>query len=122
MKIKTTKEWALFFDYLPLDELMVVVDRVEKQISLPLVFIDDNNIEKFCVIFDIDEESIHVRHIGGAYAWKWNWIEKACVLLCKMTYKNKITVLAQENFMKHAVNKLGFIKSEAEFQYEKVIG
>lgn len=119
MQIQTTKDWAMHFLHLPLFEVEEIHVRILNARSMPILF-SENGIPKFCVIFDSEIDSVHVRHIGGSFAWRWKWIEKAATLICKMTYKNKITVLAQEKFMIHAVNKLGFSRVNEE-EFEKVI-
>lgn len=120
MKIGIDRDYALFFDHLSQDEMIDTMNRINFDQSIPLTFFE-NNEKRFCVIFDIEKESIHVRHIGGNFAWRWKFIENAATILCTLTGKQKITVWAQENFMKYAVNRLGFLKNEKPHEFEKVV-
>lgn len=107
-----------FFPHLSGEELKIILEREKHQKSCCFKVFDENS--KFYVLLDIDKESVHVRHIGGSFAWRWGFIEHLCSLVAHELGLGKISVIADKDFMKHAVNKLGFEKSSGDM-YEKRI-
>lgn len=107
MKATRTIFSERFFSHLDENEKTIIRERIKRNQSLCFVFYEDVT-EKFCVVIDLDKESVHVRHIGGPFAWRWQYIENLCVIIAKAIKVKYITVMAQENFMIYAAKKLGF--------------
>lgn len=119
---KMTVEYVEFdkevFSHLSNDELNEIQNAVNNKTSLCFKFYDDKN--SFHVIIDVDAESVHVRRISGQFIFRWNYIYKLCCIIAKKLGLNKITVIADKNFMVFAVKKLGFYKVKNDY-YERII-
>lgn len=107
-----------YFEHLDGAELKEILNREKRQESFCFKIFDNEG--AFYVVLDIDAESVHVRHIGGAFAWKWAFIEHLCRAVANEMKLHKISVIADKDFMKHAVNKLGFENTQGDM-YEKRI-
>ena len=104
-KLLTLKDG--YFLHLEQSELNIMREREKSNVGFCFAVLDGHG-AAFYVFIDIDAESVHVRHIGGAFAWKWGYIENLCHMVAREAGLNKITVCADKDFMFHALKKLGF--------------
>lgn len=118
MQAELVKFEFSYFEHLEGSELKLILEREEQNLSMCFKVFDDET--SFYVIIDLDPDCVHVRRIGGAFAWKWNYIENLCRVIGIELGLKKISVIADKDFMKHAVNKLDFVSMGNDF-YEKRI-
>ena len=118
MKAKLCNFNYNYFSHLDKNELQTIKEREAYNFSFCFKVFDEK--ETFYVVLDVDKESVHVRHIGGSFAWKWKYIEQLCRVVAKEINLKKITVVADQAFMVFAVGRLGFEQSNGDI-YEKVI-
>jgi len=105
------------FSHLSENELSIIHEKMELGQSLCFKFHGENDI-CFYVVIDIDNKSVHVRRISGAFIFRWQAIYDLCFLICKKLELKTISVIADKNFMKFAVKKLNFVKVNGDY-YEK---
>ena len=118
MKARSVKLDANMFPSLHDIEIMNMLDREAKKLSF--CFEIDGN-KTFHVFIDLDNESIHVRHIGGAFAWEWESVLTLCKAISETSGHKKVTVIADKSFMVFAVKRLGFELTKENDLYEKVL-
>ena len=106
-----------FFEYISHEEKTIISREIWTKKSHIVAFRKNEKI-KFAAIISIDRESVHLREVGGAFAFNMYWVHKYCVILAKRFNLSKLTFKSDIETVVKIAEKFGF-KNNFENQYIK---
>lgn len=85
-----------FFAYVSRDEKAEIKKRIAENKSVGIVF-EKNDHDLFGAVLDLDENSLHVREVGGNFLKDWKALDIFCEALAKLLQKSRITFETRRN-------------------------
>lgn len=105
------------FDYSNDDD---IIKRIDNNISIGAAFLNSDNILLFGAIFDITDNSLHVREVAGNFLKYYKYLDIFSQGLAKFYNKKLVTVKSNKRAVIRKIRKLSYLQNEYSEYFKAV--